>query len=135
MFDFRSFRKIGKSIRNNNPQLVVARGYDHNWVLTHAGPSMHKAAILRDPATGRELTITTSEPGLQFYAGNFLDGTLYGTSGHAVPRGRRAGAGDPALPGLAEQDELPLDGRQPGDGVRDPHGLRVLDVQEVATDL
>jgi aldose 1-epimerase len=86
-FDFRNFRRIGKSIRNNNPQLVVARGYDHNWVLTHAGPSMHKAAILRDPASGRELTITTSEPGLQFYAGNFLDGTLYGTSGHQYRQG------------------------------------------------
>ena len=48
---------------------------------------MHTAAVLRDPSSGRELTIDTTEPGLQFYSGNFLDGTLYGTSGRQYRQG------------------------------------------------
>jgi aldose 1-epimerase len=85
--DFRTFHTIGARIRSDFEQLVFGRGYDHNWVLDNAGPKMHKAAILRDPASGRQLTITTTEPGLQFYSGNFLDGTLYGTSHHQYREG------------------------------------------------
>ena len=70
-------------------QLVLGRGYDHNWVLTHPGSLAHQvvAGVLQDPASGRALTITTSEPGIQFYSGNFLDGTLYGTSGRQYRQG------------------------------------------------
>ena len=84
-FDFRSPHAIGARIRNNDEQLVFGRGYDHNWVLNRAAGSrnMIRAANLRDPSSGRILTIRTTEPGIQFYSGNFLDGTLYGTSGHA----------------------------------------------------
>jgi aldose 1-epimerase len=85
--DFRRFHAIGARIRDNFSQLVFGRGYDHNWVLNNAGPKMHRAATLRDPANGRQLTIFTTEPGLQFYSGNFLDGTLYGTSGHQYRQG------------------------------------------------
>jgi aldose 1-epimerase len=86
--NFLHFRAIGDRIRNSFQQLVVARGYDHNWVLNRNGRlGLVKAAQLRDPRTGRELTITTTEPGIQFYAGNFLDGTLYGTSGHQYREG------------------------------------------------
>jgi aldose 1-epimerase len=87
-FDFQSFHAIGERIRNNNPQLVLGRGYDHNFVLNNRDPSsLHRAAVLRDPSSGRQLTIKTTEPGLQFYSGNFLDGTLYGTSGHQYRQG------------------------------------------------
>ena len=48
---------------------------------------MIEAAELRDPSSGRKLTVWTTEPGIQFYSGNFLDGTLYGTSGRSVPSG------------------------------------------------
>jgi aldose 1-epimerase len=81
-FDFRSFHAVGERIRGNDQQLVFGRGYDHNWVLRspqHAG--LNVAAQLVEPRSGRELSILTTEPGLQFYSGNFLDGTLYGTSG------------------------------------------------------
>jgi aldose 1-epimerase len=64
---------------------VIGRGYDHNWVLNRApgDDSLLTAAVLRDPSSGRQLRILTTEPGIQFYSGNFLDGTLYGTSGRA----------------------------------------------------
>jgi aldose 1-epimerase len=86
--NFLHFRAIGDRIRDSFQQLVFARGYDHNWVLDRRGRAgLVVAAQLRDPSTGRQLTISTTEPGVQFYAGNFLDGTLYGTSGHQYREG------------------------------------------------
>jgi aldose 1-epimerase len=89
-FDFRQFHAIGERLRDGtNQQLVFGRGYDHNWVLDRpAGDtSMKVAGRLLDPSSGRLLTITTTEPGIQFYSGNFLDGTLYGTSGRQYRQG------------------------------------------------
>jgi aldose 1-epimerase len=88
-FDFTSPHAIGERIRDNNEQLVFGRGYDHNWVLDRSAgdTSLIEAANLRDPFSGRALTVWTTEPGIQFYSGNFLDGTLYGTSGHAYRQG------------------------------------------------
>jgi aldose 1-epimerase len=89
-FDFRRFHAIGERIRDNDPQLVFGRGYDHNFVLNNWPPKpgqLNLAARLFDPASGRLLTITTDQPGIQFYSGNFLDGTLYGTSGHQYRQG------------------------------------------------
>jgi aldose 1-epimerase len=88
-FDFTSFHAIGERIRLGDPQLKIGRGYDHNWVLNepnHAG-RLNLAAILIDPSSGRRLTILTKEPGIQFYSGNFLDGTLYGTSDRQYRQG------------------------------------------------
>jgi aldose 1-epimerase len=88
-FDFTHFHAIGERIRGNDQQLVNGRGYDHDWVLnppSHTG-QMNLAARLFEPTSGRLLTITTKEPGLQFYSGNFLDGTLYGTSGRQYRQG------------------------------------------------
>jgi aldose 1-epimerase len=87
-FDFRSFHTIGERIRGNDQQLVFGRGYDHNWVLNpNRGSGLNLAAKLVDPSSGRQLTILTQEPGIQFYSGNFLDGTLYGTSGRQYRQG------------------------------------------------
>lgn len=85
-FDFTRFHAIGERIRGNDPQLVFGRGYDHNFVLNNPHPG-NLAAQLFDPASGRLLTILTDQPGLQFYSGNFLDGTLYGTSGRQYRQG------------------------------------------------
>jgi aldose 1-epimerase len=89
-FDFRSFHAIGERIRGNDQQLVFGRGYDHNWVLNRRpgdNTSLVTAAVLRDPSSGRVLTMSTDQPGIQFYSGNFLDGTLYGTSGRQYRQG------------------------------------------------
>ena len=74
-FDLRSGVRIGDRIDEVDPQLSFAGGYDHNWVL---GPpnQMKPAVILRDPLSGRTLTVSTTEPGVQFYSGNFLNSTM-----------------------------------------------------------
>lgn len=81
--DFRKPRPIGSRIEAENEQLARGAGYDHNWVLSNE-PSegdLRLAARLYEPGSGREMTVLTSEPGLQFYSGNFLDGTLAGKDG------------------------------------------------------
>ena len=80
-FDFRKPTAIGARINAADAQLKMAGGYDHNWVLNGANGTMKLAARVHDPNSGRTLTVTTTEPGVQFYTGNFLDGTLTGPSG------------------------------------------------------
>jgi aldose 1-epimerase len=80
-FEFNSLTSIGKRIGIEDEQLGYAGGYDHNFVLTGKRGTLHDAAYALDPASGRTLTVLTTEPGLQFYSGNFLDGTLRGFSG------------------------------------------------------
>ena len=80
-FDFRQPTAIGARIEQTNEQLRFGRGYDHNWVLDRNGAEFVNAARLEDPTTGRRLDIRTSEPGIQFYSGNFLDGTIKGKNG------------------------------------------------------
>jgi aldose 1-epimerase len=83
--DFRSETAIGARLRDPHPQLLAARGYDHNYVLRGAG--LRRAARLADPATGRVLEVLTDQPGLQLYSGNFLDGSHVGTGGRAYRQG------------------------------------------------
>jgi aldose 1-epimerase len=87
-FDFREGKPIGRDIRAGHEQQVFAKGYDHNWVLDKGiTAEPEHVATLRDPSSGRTLKISTVEPGLQFYSGNFLDGTLTGTGGHTYRQG------------------------------------------------
>ena len=72
--DFNSATAIGKRINENDEQLVFGKGYDHNWVLTRASSGLSMAAEAYDPKSGRKLEVLTTEPGVQFYSGNFLDG-------------------------------------------------------------
>ena len=81
-FDFRQPTAIGARIDQDHPQLKNGKGYDHNWVLNRTGTGLSLAARLTDPKSGRTLEIQTTEPGLQFYSGNFLDGTIKGKGGH-----------------------------------------------------
>jgi aldose 1-epimerase len=84
-FDFRMPTKIGARIDQKDEQLIRGKGYDHNWVLNRNGDGLSQAAIARDPISGRTVEISTTEPGIQFYSGNFLDGTNIGKGGKAYP--------------------------------------------------
>lgn len=85
-FDFRQPIAIGKRIGGDHPQLKNGVGYDHNFVLTRKGDGLQHAVRVVDPSTGRTMDIATTEPGLQFYSGNFLDGTYTGKEGRVYQR-------------------------------------------------
>jgi aldose 1-epimerase len=88
-FDFRTPHAIGSRIESQDEQLRLGRGYDHNWVLDKPLPgAMAVAALLSDAVSGRTLQIETTQPGLQFYSGNFLDGK---PAGHGTVFGFRTG--------------------------------------------
>jgi aldose 1-epimerase len=84
-FDFRRATRIGDRIDTPDEQLRIGKGYDHNWVL-RGGASLSRAARLAEARSGRVMHVYTSEPGLQFYSGNFLDGTLRGKGNHVYAR-------------------------------------------------
>ncbi len=82
-FDFTTPKAIGRDIGQQNEQLVFGLGYDHNWILDTDGKEgeLSLAAQVHEPSSGRVMEIYTTEPGIQFYCGNFLDGRLRGKSG------------------------------------------------------
>jgi aldose 1-epimerase len=83
-FDFRTPTRIGAHIADNHPQIAIGGGYDHNFVLNRdaSGAPLQWAASVFEPTTGRLLTVSTTEPGLQLNSGNSLDGTITGKAGH-----------------------------------------------------
>ena len=87
--DFHKATAIGARIEDSNEQMKLGKGYDHNYVLNGKMGEMQEAAQVTDPTSGRVLTVETTQPGVQFYSGNFLDGTLHGKHGHVY--GRRTG--------------------------------------------
>jgi len=80
-FDFRTATAIGARIKADDNQLHLGRGYDHNWVLDGGGVRLTEAAELYDPGSGRLMKVLTDQPGIQFYSGNFLDGSIKGKAG------------------------------------------------------
>lgn len=89
VFDFRKPRAVGDRVRDGGDrQIVNGRGYDHNFVIGKAPtPGEHLMARVEDPASGRSFELWSNQPGLQFYSGNFLDGTIYGKGGRAYRQG------------------------------------------------
>jgi aldose 1-epimerase len=85
-FDFRTPHLIGERINANDPQLVLGHGYDHNFVLDHPAGQLAEAAEVYEPTTGRILQVLTTEPGVQLYTGNFLDGSITGKEGRVYSR-------------------------------------------------
>ncbi len=79
--DFTQSTVIGARIDQQDQQLTVGKGYDHNWVLNDAGGKLGLAARVYEPGSGRVMEVSTTEPGLQFYSGNFLDGSITGKGG------------------------------------------------------
>ncbi|CAA9333837.1 MAG: Aldose 1-epimerase [uncultured Nocardioidaceae bacterium] len=114
-FDFRQAKPIGRDIRDATRQILFGQGFDHNWVLRDPGPDLHLAASLRDPSSGRTLKILTEEPGIQFYSGNFLDGTLVGTSGTVYRQGDGLALETQHFPDSPNQPGFPSTVLRPGD--------------------
>lgn len=85
-FDFTKPAAIGARIEQKDEQLKFGGGYDHNYVLNGAAGTMRVAAEVYEPQTGRVLTVSTDQPGVQLYTGNFLDGSLKGHGGKVIPR-------------------------------------------------
>jgi aldose 1-epimerase len=111
--DFRSAVAIGERIRSNDDQLLYAGGYDHNWVLRDGG-----GVRVAEPRTGRTLTVHTTEPGVQFYSGNFLDGTFAGTGGRAYRQGDGLALETQHFPDSPNQPEFPSTVLRPGETYR-----------------
>jgi aldose 1-epimerase len=88
-FDFRTPHLIGERIRDgHDEQMAIGRGYDHNFVVTQAPTdSVHLVARVEDPQSGRAMEVLSNQPGVQFYSGNFLDGTIVGKNGHIYRQG------------------------------------------------
>ncbi|MEO8481502.1 MAG: aldose epimerase family protein [Acidobacteriota bacterium] len=85
-FDFTKPTAVGARIEQKDEQIQFGNGYDHNWVLNHAPGAMGLAARVTDPSSGRVLEVSTTEPGVQFYTGNFLDGTVTGKGGRVYQK-------------------------------------------------
>ena len=85
-FDFFKATAIGARINQDDEQLKLGNGYDHTWVINGRAGTMRLAATAYEPTSGREMQVWTTEPGMQFYTGNFLDGTLTGKSGKIYQR-------------------------------------------------
>ena len=117
--DFTTDEEIGARIRNANfEQLLIGRGYDHNYVLNRPSPddaSLILAARVHEPTTGRTMTIQTTEPGIQFYSGNFLDGTLVGPSGQMYRQGDGFALETQHFPDSPNQPDFPSTTLMPGD--------------------
>ena len=131
--DFSRPTAIGDRIRDGFEQLVIGRGYDHNWVLDRR-PARHvddPCGARAGPDSGRVLEVLTTEPGIQFYSGNFLDGTLVGTSGRMYRQGDGFALETQHYPDSPNQPTSPRPccGRA---GLQDHHGLPVLDFPALA---
>lgn len=114
--DFTIPTAIGARIRNDDQQLVFGRGYDHNWVLDKPSVgALSLAARVREPTTGRVMEISTTEPGIQFYAGNFLDASLVGTSGEMYRQSDGFCLETQHFPDSPNHPEFPSTVLKPGD--------------------
>lgn len=116
-FDFRLPKVIEAGQRSNHEQIVIGRGYDHNWVLNRPNfedTSLMLAARVYEPSYGRILEVWTTEPGIQFYAGNFLVGTLVGTSGHLYRQSDALALETQHFPDSPNQPDFPSVVLRPG---------------------
>ena len=113
--DFREPTGIGARIEDDAEQLAFGSGYDHNYVLNVAPEGLTLAATLYEPDTGRVMDVLTSEPGVQFYSGNFLDGHLVGKGGIAYEHRSGLCLETQHFPNSPNQPEFPSTLLRPGD--------------------
>ncbi len=115
-FDFRRPTRIDERIRSGAPQLLIARGYDHNFIIdrgSHSG--LVHAARLADPVSGRVMDVTTTQPGVQLYSANFLDGRLRGSNGQAYRQGDGVCLETQHFPDSPNHPEFPSTVLRPGE--------------------
>ncbi|MBZ5575095.1 MAG: galactose mutarotase [Acidobacteriia bacterium] len=125
-FDFRSLTAIGSRIEQNDEQLKLGHGYDHNWVLDRVGAGLALAARVEELSSGRVLEVLTTQPGIQFYTGNFLDGTIRGKGGKVY--GHRSGFAleTQHFPDSPNQPKFPSAELKPGQTYRSTTVFRFL---------
>lgn len=122
-FDFREPAAIGARIRDPHPQIRTACGYDHNFCLTGGRTDAARpVAQLRDPASGRAMVLSTSEPGLQVYSGNFLDGSITARTGQ-VRQGDAVCLEPQAFPDSPNRPAFPSTSLSAGETYR--HSIRL----------
>jgi aldose 1-epimerase len=117
-FDFTSPTRIGAHIRDGVQQILFANGFDHNFVLNRPSPtdnSLILASTSADPISGRTLRVYTTEPGVQFYTGNFLNGGFAGTSGRTYRQGDAFTMETQHFPNSPNQPNFPSTVLNPGD--------------------
>lgn len=118
-FDFRTPRAIGARIGEADEQLKLGGGYDHNFVLDREpGGGEQLAARVYEPTSGREMEVRTSEPGVQLYTGNFLDGTITGKGGHVYARRTGFCLETQHYPDSPNQKDFPTTILRPGEAYR-----------------
>jgi aldose 1-epimerase len=114
-FDFRQPKPAGLRIRDGREQQIrYGRGYDHNFVLDGVVGASHLAARITDPVSGRRLEIFTTAPGLQFYSGNFLDGTIVGKGGRIYRQGDALAFEPQVFPDAPNHADFPSSRLDPG---------------------
>ncbi|MCG8349016.1 MAG: galactose mutarotase [Chloroflexales bacterium] len=116
--DFTKAKTIGARIRDSFTQIVIGRGYDHNYVLNRSSPedsALIRAARVYEPRSGRRLDVYTTEPGIQFYTGNFLDGTLVGINGKVYRQGDGFALETQHYPDSPNQPNFPSTVLRPGE--------------------
>ena len=128
--DFRRETAIGERIDSDYPQLKMSGGYDHNFVLSRNGGGLAPAARVVEPATGRTMEVATTEPGVQFYSSNKLDGSMSGKGGHVY--GARSGLlpRDAAFSRFTQQATLSVDRASTWRGLQVDDGVQVRGVIE-----
>lgn len=118
-FDFRTAHSIGERIDSDNEQLKLGGGYDHNWVLNGSNGSKKVAARVVDPSSGRTLTVSTTQPGVQFYTGNFLvDGAIIGIGGKPYNKRGAFCLETQHYPDSPNQPAFPTTSLKPGETLR-----------------
>ena len=123
--DFRSEHLVGERLRDGTEQLLRQQGYDHCWVLDREdGQPPTLAARLADPASGRRLEVWTDQPGVQFYSGNFLDGSARGKGGRALRQGDGVCLETQHLPDSPNRPHFPSTVLRPGEELRSTTVLR-----------
>lgn len=113
--DFTSFKTIGENLDTSYRPIAIAGGYDHNYVLSSGGGELALVAVVKEPDSGRKMEVFTTEPGIQFYSGNFLDGSITGKNGAVYHKNHGFCLETQHFPDSPNQPEFPSTVLNPGE--------------------